>query len=52
MDAVALTSGKRVILGAGPFKEAIRHHPDVAFELIKVLVERIYHMQRAADGKR
>lgn len=51
VDAIANTSGSRVILGAGPFRAAVRHHPDVAFELIRVLVERIYHMQEAADAR-
>jgi CRP/FNR family cyclic AMP-dependent transcriptional regulator len=49
VDAIATTDGSRVILGIGEFRAAVRHHPDVAFEFIKVLVDRIYHMQEAAD---
>lgn len=51
VDAVAMTNGARVVLGVGPFRAAVRHHPDVAFELIRVLVDRIYHMQDAADAR-
>lgn len=51
VDAVAKIGGRRVVLGSAQFRAAVRHHPDVAFELIKVLVERIYHMQEAADAR-
>ena len=51
VDAVALTDGARLVLGIGEFRAAVRNHPEVAFELIKVLVERIYHMQAAADRR-
>jgi len=51
VDAIAKTNGSRVILGAGQFRAAVRHHPDVAFELIRVLVDRIYYMQEAADAR-
>ena len=51
VDAIAKTSGSRVILGVGQFRAAVRHHPDVAFELIRVLVDRIYQMQGAADAR-
>lgn len=51
VDAIAKTNGSRVILGTGPFQAAVRHHPDVAFEFIRVLVDRIYHMQEAADTR-
>lgn len=51
VDAVAKTDGSRVILGVGEFRAAVRHHPEVAFELIRVLVDRIYHMQAAADRR-
>jgi CRP-like cAMP-binding protein len=51
VDAIAKTDGSRVILGVGQFRAAVRHHPDVAFELIRVLVDRIYHMQEEADAR-
>lgn len=51
VDAVASRDGVRLVLGIGEFRAAVRNHPDVAFELIKVLVERIYHMQAAADRR-
>ncbi|MGB7859695.1 MAG: cyclic nucleotide-binding domain-containing protein [Acidimicrobiia bacterium] len=51
VDAVAITNGKRLNLGIGEFRAAVRNHPDVAFALIEVLVERIYHMQSAADSR-
>jgi len=52
VDAIAKTKGSRVILGVGEFRAAVRRHPDVAFELIRVLVDRIYHMQEAADTRK
>ena len=42
VDYLAKTSGSRVVLGVGEFRAAVRHHPDVAFEMIKVLMGRIY----------
>lgn len=51
VEAVALSDGVRLVLGIGEFRAAVRNHPEVAFELIKVLVERIYHMQDAADRR-
>jgi CRP-like cAMP-binding protein len=51
VDAIAITNGSRVILGTGPFQAAVRHHPDVAFRFIRVLVDRIYQMQEAADAR-
>ena len=51
VDAVATTDGRRLNIGIGEFRAAVRHHPDVAFEFIRVLVERIYHMQEAADAR-
>jgi CRP-like cAMP-binding protein len=51
VDAVASTDGVRLMLGLGEFRAAVRNHPEVAFELIKVLVERIDHMQDAADRR-
>lgn len=49
VDAIAKTSGGRVTIGVGEFKAAVRHRPEVAFEFIRVLVNRIYHMQETAD---
>jgi NTE family protein len=49
VDANAITQGGRVIIGVGEFRAAIRHRPEVAFEFIRVLVNRIYHMQETSD---
>ena len=49
VDAVAKTPGGRVIIGVGEFRAAVRHRPEVAFEFIRVLVNRIYHIQETAD---
>ncbi len=44
VDVIAKTSGTRVILGLAEFRSAVRLHPDVAFEVIKVLAQRIHHI--------
>ncbi|MDX1745649.1 MAG: Crp/Fnr family transcriptional regulator, partial [Halobacteriales archaeon] len=49
VDANALAPGGRITIGVGEFKAAVRHRPEVAFEFIRVLVNRIYHMQETAD---
>ncbi|MEA2001495.1 MAG: Crp/Fnr family transcriptional regulator [Actinomycetota bacterium] len=49
VDAVARTPGGRVMIGVDEFRAAVRHRPEVAFEVIRVLVNRIYHIQGLAD---
>ena len=41
VDVFATKSGHGVFLAGHQFQAAVRHHPDVAMEIIKVLVARI-----------
>ncbi len=50
VDVVAKTSGSRVILGMAEFRSAVRFHPDVAFEVIKVLASRIHAILERFDS--
>jgi CRP-like cAMP-binding protein len=52
VEAIAKTTGSRVLIGSGEFKAAVRHHPEVADQIIKVLVQRIYEVQALLDGAR
>lgn len=44
VDAMAKTAGRAIRLGTNEFRAAIRHHPEVAWEFIRVLVSRIYFL--------
>lgn len=52
MNAVAKTSGRAVALGADEFRAAIRHHPEVAWAFIRVLISRIYLLFEEIDRVR
>lgn len=52
LDGVAKTAVKAIRLGADEFKAAVRHHPEVAWELIRVLVGRIYGLMDAVQRAR
>lgn len=41
VDVVATTDGHGVFLAGHQFQAAVRHHPEVALEVIKVLVARV-----------
>lgn len=49
VDVVAKTNGSRVILGMAEFRSAVRFHPDVAFEVIKVLATRFHELLELYD---
>ena len=49
VDAIAKTDGSRLVIGAGEFLAAVRHHPEVASEFIKVLISRIRLLQGLLD---
>lgn len=52
VDGIARTAGKAIRLGAVEFKAAVRHHPEVAWEIIRVLVGRIYGLMEAVERAR
>jgi CRP-like cAMP-binding protein len=49
VDVIAKTSGSRLILGMAEFRSAVRFHPDVAFEVIKVLASRFHELLEVYD---
>jgi CRP-like cAMP-binding protein len=49
VDVIARTSGSRVILGLAEFRSVVRFHPEVAFEVIKVLAYRIHRILELYD---
>jgi CRP-like cAMP-binding protein len=49
VDVVAMTPGNRMILGMAEFRSAVRFHPDVAFEVIKVLASRFHALLELYD---
>lgn len=49
VDVVAKTDGSRVIVGMAEFRSTVRFHPDVAFEVIKVLASRIHAILEMYD---
>lgn len=49
VDVIAKTPGSRVILGMAEFRSAVRFHPDVAFEVIKVLASRFHALLELYD---
>lgn len=52
LDGIAKTAGKAIQLGADEFRAAVRHHPEVAWELIRVLVGRIYGLMESLQQAR
>lgn len=52
LDGVAKTAGKAIRRGADEFRAAVRHHPEVAWEIIRVLVGRIYGLMDAVQRAR
>lgn len=52
VDAIAQTSGSRVILGMAELRSAVRFHPEVAFEVIKVMASRIHAILEMYDRSR
>lgn len=49
LEIIATSRGERLVLGIDEFRASVRHRPEVAWEMIRVLIDRIYHMQAAAD---
>ncbi len=52
VDGIFKSAGRVVRLGADEFKAAVRHHPEVAWEIIRVLVGRIYGLLEAVEQAR
>lgn len=49
VDVIAKTKGSRLILGMAEFRSAVRFHPEVAFEVIKVLASRFHALLEIYD---
>ena len=52
VDGIFTTAGRVVRLGSDEFRAAVRHHPEVAWEIIRVLVGRIYGLLEAVQQAR
>lgn len=49
VDVVAKTPGRRVIIGVAEFRSAVRFHPEVAMEVIRVLAYRFHSVLEIYD---